>query len=523
VTDRNDDVATTAEVPRPAADDRFDADHPDNLPAFDNYVGDLWAWRNLDPKVDPSSYDIRIAIAERYPDEVGFDPATHRLAVPVAFNEFREMYVDDRERWRQYRDEMLATAPDERTGVVEWLRQPTHHNQFECSEAWACPAHGSTQQRRPSSIVERRGSVDRDDLLRRIDLEALLDALSGDGISRGGRWRCPDRDHPDYHPSVSVTVGGDGIQRWRCWSGGHGGTAIDAVVACQRVTVGEAMRWLADRYGSWPTVDRTAPPPPRPGEPGREVVEYVQRAERLLWSPCGEPQRRWLDARGLGEDVLRQNRVGADPGRRYLPRPRGFPAGWPAVVYPALSPGGTVTYFQARYLDPPRGRDKYDNPARVHATNPRVAWLHAPGQATPGVLVVTEGVGDGLVAAQAGLPAVAVLGSQYPDARVADAIAATMDRSALLREATAVVCFDGDEAGRAGGDRLARLLDERRVRHRLVTPPEGLDLTGWAATDPGWTGRLAPAGPTLPAVSTSLQPPSAGSRLRLGLGIPGPR
>ena len=133
--------------------------------------------------------------------------------------------------------------------------------------------------------------------------------------------------------------------------------------------------------------------------------------------------------RGLAEDVLRRNRVGADPGRRFLPRPKGMPGGWPAVVFPALSPGGTITYVQARYLDPPAGRDKYDNPARSHATNPRVAWLHAVDPAHRGVLVVTEGVADGLGSAQAGFPTVGVLGSQYPDRRVVDAITATMERS----------------------------------------------------------------------------------------------
>jgi DNA primase len=360
-----------------------------------------------------------------------------------------------------------------------------------------------------------RWRVERDDLLARVDLESLLDALTGP--SDGGRWHCPDRDHPDVHPSVTVTVGSDGIQRWRCWSGGHRGTAIDAVAAAHRIPVGEAMRWLADRYGSWPTIDRAArPPSPRAGEPHRCVIAYVQRAERLLWTSAGEPQRRWLAERGLGEEVLRVNRVGADPGRRFLPRPRGFPTGRPAVVYPALSPGGTVAYFQARYLDPPPGRSRYDNPARVHATSPRVAWLHPPHDAAADVLMVTEGVGDGLVAAQAGLPTVAVLGCQYPDAHLADTIEITRDRSPRLWSATVVVCFDGDDAGRHGAERLAALFDQRRVPHRVLAPPEGVDLSAWAATDPGWIGHLAP--PRNPSLADA--PLASPGR---GLGIAGPR
>ena len=73
--------------------------------------------------------------------------------------------------------------------------------------------------------------IDRDELLARVDLVELLTALSGtptrDGS--GARWRCPAIDHPDNHPSVTVSVDPSGTQRWKCWSGGHGGTAIDAI------------------------------------------------------------------------------------------------------------------------------------------------------------------------------------------------------------------------------------------------------------------------------------------------------
>ena len=101
-------------------------------------------------------------------------------------------------------------------------------------------------------------------------------------------------------------------------------------------------------------------------------------------------------------------------------------------------------------------------------------------------LVVTEGVADGLVAAQAGFTTVAVLGSQYPDDRVVDAITATIERSPALRGSTLVVCFDADRAGRTGSDRLCALLHERGVPHRAVSPPDGMDLTVWATAATYW-------------------------------------
>ena len=357
-------------------------------------------------------------------------------------------------------------------------------------------------------VTDRAGGVDRSDLLARVDLRALLDHLSGPA-DRGGKWGCPDRDHPDEHPSVTVRVDRAGTARWRCWSGGHSGTAIDAVIAAQGCDVGTAMRWLADRYGNLPPQPARPPATPaRVGAPDRAVVDYVRRAELLLWTAAGTPQRDWLAARGLGEAVLRANRVGADPGRRFLPRPKGLPGGWPAVVYPALSAAGEITYLQARYLTPPEGRSKFDNPAARLAANPRVTCTVATGAARPGgLLVVCEGAGDALIAAQAGYRSVGVLGALYPDAVVVDAIAAVAAGGDVSQ---VVVCFDNDPAGTAGGGRLCELLDGRGLAAVSVTPPEGLDLTGWATSGGDWTASLDATNPTPAPAPMAVREPAAG-------------
>lgn len=362
------------------------------------------------------------------------------------------------------------------------------------------------------------GPVDRDELLARVPLEKLLTHLSGP--PQRGRWHCPDVEHPDQHPSVTVTVAGDGTPRWRCWSGGHRGTAIDAVIAARRVGVRDAMRWLADHYDTLPPSPFQAPlrvPAALPGRPDRAVTHYVNRAEVLLWTPVGEPQRRWLHERGLGDDVLHANRVGADPGRlAVLPRPGGFPRCGPAVVFPALDPAGHVTYFQARYLDPPPGRGKYDNPARHHASNPRLAWTRPVGgsrtEQASAALVVCEGIPDALVVADTGVAAVGVLGSSYPDRTLADTLAACAAGRPL------VVCFDGDTAGKAGAARLCALLADREVIHRVLIPPNGADVSDWARTDPDWTEHLAT---TISAVtSPPAHTPVLAPEMRFGLGLP---
>lgn len=359
--------------------------------------------------------------------------------------------------------------------------------------------------------------IDRDELLARVELADVLDALTQrGGEHQGGRsWRCVDPDHPDEHPSVKISTNSRGVQRWRCWSGGHGGTAIDAVMLAKSMTVGDAIRWLNDNHAHLQPVERTPPPPPRPlGKPHIEVRRYVERAQRLLWTAPATTIRQHLHERGLGDDVLKANRIGADLGRRYLPRPHGFPAGWPAAVYPALDRTGHVTYFQARFIEPPVGRDKYDNPARRWAANPRMAWLTPPASAVErdGVVVVTEGVPDGLVAAQAGFVSVAVLGSQHPDHRVADAIADTSN--------AVLICFDGDDAGKRGAERLEHHLAEREVDNvTRIEPPAGYDLTDWALQDLTWTDYLTQHLPPAVVDGEQTEPSTPGLSIDFGLGL----
>jgi hypothetical protein len=339
-------------------------------------------------------------------------------------------------------------------------------------------------------VTDRSFAIDRDDLLARVDLVAVLDGLSpGTGHGRSRRWHCPSTSHEDNHPSVKVQTDSSGTQRWRCWSGGESGTAIDAVMVARSLPVGEAIRWLNDNYAHLEVLQRRAGPESRPvGQPARVAVEYVARCEKLLWTGSGRPVREWLNRRGLGDHVLRANKVGADPGRRFLPRPKGLPGGWPAAVFPALDRAGNVVYFQARFLEPPDGRDKYDNPSRQHAANPRVAWTSVPDSVEErrGVLVVAEGAPDALIAAQAGFASVAVLGSMYPDGAVADAIAGFVRDNA----AAVAVCFDCDvsESGAKGASKLIGLLAERGITDvNNIVPPAGMDLSDWAALTDEWT------------------------------------
>ena len=332
---------------------------------------------------------------------------------------------------------------------------------------------------------------DRDDLLRRTDLAALLDELSPAPATRLGssaRWRCIDAGHDDQHPSITMFVDRRGVQRWKCWSGGHGGTAIDALLVARGSTIADALVELERRTGSAPEIVRSRPIPSRSpalveakSEPDAALLEYVAACERILWKPAGRTVLDYLvNERGLAPDALKTNHVGADPGPATLRRGAGLPRGGTAAVLPTLGLDGRVTYVQARYLDSVEGRPKYDNPASRIAANPRIGWVNPARLRDRNHLVVCEGSVDALSVASVGTPAVAVLGATYVDERVTRDVA----RGAAGRQV--VVVFDGDAAGLNASSELTSRLANVGVMCISAPVPEGEDLNSLLRHDTEW-------------------------------------
>ncbi len=311
------------------------------------------------------------------------------------------------------------------------------------------------------------------DALDRVDLAELLTELSGPpvGSGRSQRWHCCHRDHPDEHPSVTVSTDRGGVQRWRCWSGGHGGTAVDALIAAHGVDVREAMAILERRVGlvsapmSRPITGRSREPV---GQPlSAEACSFVDECAARLWSPAGEPARDWLHRRGLSDQVLVVNRVGFDPGAEVLDRAVGLPR-VRGVTYPSFDAAGQLVYVQSRALDA-GASSKYVNPTRVHGRAPMVSFPLVD-RPLDGPLVVTEGVPDGLIAVTAGFRSASVLSAAVVSRTIADAIVERADGEEV------VVAFDNDQAGRTGEQLLVSHL-RGRVPLRIMRLPDGCDLT----------------------------------------------
>ncbi len=340
--------------------------------------------------------------------------------------------------------------------------------------------------------------VDRAEVLARIDLAELASEICGPPVGRGrsARWHCPNPDHPDQHPSMSLYNGKHGDRRWKCHACGEGGTAVDLLMITSRLDAGQALRELASRAGLHTAQDTrpmratTVPARSAPAVRSRAVQRlspaiegFVAQTAELLWQPAGEGARRHLLRRGLTEQVLRANRVGFDPGPRHLPRLKGLPYHGPGIVYPVLDPTGLAIYYQLRYLDPTTAAArKYDQPIAELASNPKLARIRSHTTPRPGPLVVCEGIPDALSAAHTGLPAVAVLGVAHAGADSAPALAALL--TSTHPASAYLVAFDADPPGTSAAHRLAAHLAVRGATVARVAPPlDTPDINAWWQAD----------------------------------------
>lgn len=321
---------------------------------------------------------------------------------------------------------------------------------------------------------------DRDAILAAVDLPGLADELLGDrrGTARSPVWPCPDPQHAQTGrtPPVSIFNSRRGEQRWRCHGCGAGGTAIDLVMTCCRTNTRDAMEQLARRAGidergpEWSPPRRTPTPTASAARRGcadpAGMARYVDECAAVLFTPSGQRVRAWLnDTRGLPDEVLRVNRIGADLGPRRQQRPDGMPRAAGAVL-PIITNGRAV-YTQLRVTNPSPDGPRYLNPNGDLASNPRIGYFR-PAEQHHREVIVTEGTIDALSATAAGYRAVAVLSAAYPDQVIAHELSRLSE--------PLVIAFDQDKAGRAASDRLTALLDaQHRYPVNLRVPANDLN------------------------------------------------
>jgi len=315
----------------------------------------------------------------------------------------------------------------------------------------------------------------------------------------GGRYvgLCPF--HEERTPSFSVNVD---QKLYHCFGCGEGGDAIGFVQQTEALDFPGAVEFLAARYGIELKREEEDPQAEERRRRRERLLKLLERAtvfyERFLWEAAeAEPARRYLDGRGLNEQVLRDFRIGYAPkawdrvitaaqrdgfneqelagaglGRRG--RQGGFGDLFRGrIVFPLADARGRVLGFGARamrddqrpkYLNTPEG-ELYHKRRQLFGIDRARAAIAKARQ-----VIVVEGSTDVLALHAGGVgQAVAIMGTALTPEQFAELA------RAAGQDGTIVLALDADRAGLDAMMRAARAAEEKRVELMVVELPAGKD------------------------------------------------
>jgi DNA primase len=337
-----------------------------------------------------------------------------------------------------------------------------------------------------------------------VDMVELVGARSDLRRAGAGRWMglCPF--HDERTPSFSVNADN---KLYHCFGCQESGDAIDFVVATEGLDFREAVEMLAERYNVEVKQEREDPQAEERRRRRERLLSLVERAtayyERVLWEAAEAAKaREYLAGRGLGDEVLRQFRVGYSPsawdrvmmasqregfsqeelaaaGLGQRGRNGGFYDRFRArIMFPLADPRGKVLGFGARAMRDDQG-PKYVNTAEnelYHKGRQLFGIDHARGPAArAGRVVVVEGYTDVLALHQAGVTeSVAIMGT-----------ALTQEQMAGLGQAarTVYLALDADRAGQEAMVRASGAAREKQIELLVVDMPQGKDPADLIAAD----------------------------------------
>jgi DNA primase len=309
----------------------------------------------------------------------------------------------------------------------------------------------------------------------------------------GGTYKglCPF--HQERTPSFTVSPARG---TFKCFGCGEGGDAITFVEKLENVDFVGAIELLAQRFGVELEYEESSPEEEQRRRRRERLVKLLERAagfyERVLWeSPAGAGAREYLAARGLGEEVCRQFRLGYAPGGETLCRRarqegyareellasglanrRGNDYFQRRILFPLADRRGMVVGFQARKLhdDDPLQAKYVNSPESEHFRKGDLLYgLDSARQAIAKEdrAVVVEGNTDVLALRQAGfLPVVASMGTALTERQLKEL--ARLTKRLYL-------CFDADAAGQDATLRGMELAVREGFSVKIVSLPVGTD------------------------------------------------
>jgi DNA primase len=335
-----------------------------------------------------------------------------------------------------------------------------------------------------------RDSIDR--LRDAVDMVDLVGSKT-DLRRAGSRWTglCPF--HDERTPSFSVNAE---EKLFYCFGCQAKGDAFGFVEQAEGLDFREAVELLADRYGVQLELENDDPQAEERRKRRDRLMQLLDRTAafyaKFLWeSQEAAKARDYLSGRGLGEEVLREFRVGYAPSawdrvivgaqRDGFAPPELVAAGLAQrgregglydrfrgrIMFPLANARGRVLGFGARAMAEGRG-PKYLNTSENEIYHKGrqlfgidLARAHA---AKRGRIVVVEGYTDVLALHQAGIrESVAIMGTALTAEQMAE-----LGRAAPL----VVLALDAD---RSGQEAMLRAAQHGGVELRAVEMPEGTD------------------------------------------------
>lgn len=284
-----------------------------------------------------------------------------------------------------------------------------------------------------------------DELQRLRDLpvgEGLLQRL-GITLSRG-RFLCPA--HADHTPSASISKK---TGRWKCWSCGAGGSALDLTMLVLNKSFIDAARFLADEHN----VIITEQQPASPQKPDTKTFD-ASRYERFFMRPwLSEAARKFLfEERMLDPRVVSWCRLTSWQDRQGV--------NWLQIPYYDME--GRLIGVQNRNLD--GGQPRFRFPAgcsQLSMYNLPMLKLLKPGDEC----WIAEGCSDAL----------SHMSDHHKVVSIASATLLQPKDKQLLQEITARLCIrwrmapDNDEPGSSLASQLKKILPMLEI----VELPEG--------------------------------------------------
>jgi DNA primase len=302
--------------------------------------------------------------------------------------------------------------------------------------------------------------------------------------------------HKEKTPSFTVSRE---KQMYYCFGCGEGGHVFTFLMKMSDMTFPETARHLAKKMGI--VIPDSMTRKERAQYGAREQISRVDEMAaayfaKNLFSPAGAVAREYLKTRGIGDDVIREFRLGyAEDSwralRNYFER-RKVPLAVVAeaglvvsrkeeggeslydrfrgrLIFPIEDASGRVVAFGGRIIG--QGEPKYLNspetPVFIKGRNLYGLSRAREGIRRKGYAILVEGYFDLIALRNVGIANVlATLGT-----------ALTKEQVDLLRRYTAhvVVLFDADEAGRKALERSLQLFLGGGIQGKAVVLPEGYD------------------------------------------------